>query len=140
VTISDPWWTSSAPTGCSTARARPDGRSAMKRAPWRPFIFIAHHCPDLLRLPPELVCPEHGIAVRCFMACDPPCQRGSPGHGITGAALPYGVRPTMSAGITQASNCSALRWPEAMAASRRLSPDGAPVWRCRPPCHSRYGG
>lgn len=44
VTISDPWWTSSAPTGCSTARARPDGRSAMKRAPWRPFHL---YCPSL---------------------------------------------------------------------------------------------
>jgi hypothetical protein len=28
----------------------------------------------------------------------------------------------MSAGTTQASNCCAVRWPEAMAASRRLSP------------------
>ena len=31
-------------------------------------------------------------------------------------------RPTMSPGTTHWSNCSAVTWPEAMAASRRLLP------------------
>ena len=61
-------------------------------------------------------------AHRTQVLCSSRCSRQISFSGMRNAAPRNAYRPTMRAGSTQASNSSAVTWPEASAASRRLTP------------------